>query len=171
MCFAHCRSINAVTWYANSCNDAPRLSELTLTHSVTVTDWQLDPGNGSIHKLLLYYRPHNMGLRLQHKPFFLTDILAPLCTISNFNYELIRGTFRLPCCCMGGSVSGIPHCDRHLADSLCSAHSLLGHWVTTKIWHIVGIMVPDIHAKFHNQPFIIRRAIWRHVFGQTNVNQ
>ena len=37
----------------------------------------------------------------------------------------------------------------------------LGRWVTTKIWHIVGIMVPDIHAKFHNQPFIMRRAIWR----------
>ena len=28
-------------------------------------------------------------------------------------------------------------------------------------------MVPDIHAKFHNQPFIMRRAIWRRVFGQT----
>ncbi len=26
-------------------------------------------------------------------------------------------------------------------------------------------MVPDIHAKLHNQPFIMRRAIWRHVFG------
>ena len=35
------------------------------------------------------------------------------------------------------------------------------NWVTTKIWHIVGIMVPDIHAKFHNQPFIMRQAIWR----------
>ena len=30
-------------------------------------------------------------------------------------------------------------------------------------------MVPDIHAaKFHNQPFIMRRAIWRHVFGHTD---
>ena len=29
-------------------------------------------------------------------------------------------------------------------------------------------MVPDIHAKFHNQPFVMRRAIWRHVFGQTH---
>ena len=28
-------------------------------------------------------------------------------------------------------------------------------------------MVPDIHAKFHNQQFIMRRAIWRHVFGHT----
>ena len=44
----------------------------------------------------------------------------------------------------------------------------LGHWVTTKIWHIVGIMVPNIHAKFHNQPFIMRRAIWRHVFRHTD---
>ena len=39
--------------------------------------------------------------------------------------KLIRGTFRLPCCCMGSSVSGSPYCDRHLADSLYSAHSLL----------------------------------------------
>ena len=38
----------------------------------------------------------------------------------------------------------------------------MGHWVTTNIWHIVGIMVPDIHAKFHNQPFIMRQAIWWH---------
>ena len=29
-------------------------------------------------------------------------------------------------------------------------------------------MVPDIHAKFHNQPFIMRRAIWRHVRGHTD---
>ena len=28
-------------------------------------------------------------------------------------------------------------------------------------------MAPNIHAKFHNQPFITRRAIWRYVFGQT----
>ena len=28
-------------------------------------------------------------------------------------------------------------------------------------------MVPDIHAKFHNQPFAMRRAIWRHVVGRT----
>ena len=31
-----------------------------------------------------------------------------------------------------------------------------------------GIMVPDIHAKFHNQPFITHRAIWRHVFGHSD---
>ena len=42
------------------------------------------------------------------------------------------------------------------------------NWVTTKI---VGIMVPDIHAKFHNQPFIMRRAIWRHVRGHTDTHQ
>ena len=29
-------------------------------------------------------------------------------------------------------------------------------------------MVPDIHAKFHNQSFIMHRAIWRHVFGETH---
>ena len=29
-------------------------------------------------------------------------------------------------------------------------------------------MVPDIHARVHNQPFIMRRAIWRHVFGHTD---
>ena len=39
--------------------------------------------------------------------------------------KLIRGTFRLPCCCMGSSVSGSPYCDRHLADSLFTVHSLL----------------------------------------------
>ena len=33
---------------------------------------------------------------------------------------------------------------------------------------MVGIMVPDKHAKFHNQPFIMRRAIWRHVFRRTH---
>ena len=31
-------------------------------------------------------------------------------------------------------------------------------------------MVPDIHAKFHNQPFIMRRAIWRHVRGHTDTH-
>ena len=35
---------------------------------------------------------------------------------------------------------------------------------------IVGSMVPDIHAKFHNQPFIMRRAIWRHVPGHTHTH-
>ena len=30
-------------------------------------------------------------------------------------------------------------------------------------------MVPNIYAKFHNQPFIMRRAIWRHVFGHKPV--
>ena len=46
------------------------------------------------------------------------------------------------------------------------------NWVTTKIWHIVGSMVPDIHAKFHNQPFIMRRAILmilpEHTHGRTH---
>ena len=36
-------------------------------------------------------------------------------------------------------------------------------------------MVPDIHATFHNQPLIMRRVIWRHVFGHrlthTQLNQ
>ena len=31
-----------------------------------------------------------MGLHLQHKSFFLTDVLAPLCAISNFNYEQVN---------------------------------------------------------------------------------
>ena len=35
----------------------------------------------------------------------------------------------------------------------------LGQYITTNIWHIVGIMVPDIHANCHNQPIIMRRAI------------
>ena len=29
-------------------------------------------------------------------------------------------------------------------------------------------MVPDIHSKFHNQPFIMRRTICEHVFGHTD---
>ena len=29
-------------------------------------------------------------------------------------------------------------------------------------------MVPDIHAKFHNQTFFMHRAIWRQVFGHTD---
>ena len=31
--------------------------------------------------------------------------------------------------------------------------------------HNIGIMVPDIHAKFHNQQFIMRRAI-KHFLGE-----
>ena len=29
-------------------------------------------------------------------------------------------------------------------------------------------MAPDIQAKFHNQPFVMRREIWRHDFGHTD---
>ena len=110
---------NAVTWYANY---APSHCDgVTDTDTVTARPG-VAPGNGSIHKLLLYYRPHNMGLRLRHTSLFLTYVLAPLCAISNFNYEqLIRGTFRLPRCCMGGSVSGSPYCHRHLADYIFGA--------------------------------------------------
>ena len=39
------------------------------------------------------------------------------------------------------------------------------NWVTTKIRHIVGCMVPDIHAKFHNQPCAVQ---YGDVFGQTD---
>ena len=62
----------------------------TQAPAVTATDWQLDPGNGGIHKVLLYYRPHNIGLRMRHKSLFLTYVLAPLCAISNFNYEQVN---------------------------------------------------------------------------------
>ena len=31
-------------------------------------------------------------------------------------------------------------------------------------------MVPDIHAKFHNEPFIMCRGIWRHVRGHTHAH-
>ena len=31
-----------------------------------------------------------MGLRLRHKSLFLTYVLAPLCAISNFNYEQVN---------------------------------------------------------------------------------
>ena len=31
-----------------------------------------------------------MGLRLRHTSLFLTHVLAPLCAISNFNYEQVN---------------------------------------------------------------------------------
>ena len=31
-----------------------------------------------------------MGLRLRHTSLFLTYVLAPLCAISNFNYEQVN---------------------------------------------------------------------------------
>ena len=78
---------NAVTWYANY---APsHCDRVTDTDTVTARPG-VAPGNGSIHKLLLYYRPHNMGLRLRHTSLFLTYVLAPLCAISNFNYEQVN---------------------------------------------------------------------------------
>ena len=90
VCFAHCTSINGKT----------QLPGMQITLPVTVTESAdtdtvtarpgVAPGNGSIHKLLLYYRPHNMGLRLRHTSLFLTYVLAPLCAISNFNYEQVN---------------------------------------------------------------------------------
>ena len=41
--------------------------------------------------------------------------------------------------------------------------SLGHHQNLTHCWHH-----GTRHAKFHNQPFIMRRAIWRHVFGHTD---
>ena len=81
---------NAVTWYANY---APTGLPVTVTESLTVTLTArpgVATGNGSIHKLLLYYRPHNMGLRLRQKSLYLAYVLAPLCAISNFNYEQVN---------------------------------------------------------------------------------
>ena len=80
---------NAVTWYANY---APTVTvPVTVTESLTLTARPgVATGNGSIHKLLLYYRPHNMGLRLRQKSLFLAYVLAPLCAISNFNYEQVN---------------------------------------------------------------------------------
>ena len=78
---------NAVTWYANYAPTVP----VTVTESLTLTARPgVATGNGSIHKLLLYYRPHNMGLRLRQKSLFLAYVLAPLCAISNFNYEQVN---------------------------------------------------------------------------------
>ena len=78
---------NAVIWYANytpsHCDGVTDTDSLTARPGVA-------PGNGSIHKLLHYYRPHNMGLRLRHTSLFLTYVLAPLCAISNFNYEQVN---------------------------------------------------------------------------------
>ena len=86
VCFAHKRE-NAVTWYANYAPTVP----VTVTESLTLTARPgVATGNGSIHKLLLYYRPHNMGLRLRQKSLFLAYVLAPLCAISNFNYEQVN---------------------------------------------------------------------------------
>ena len=48
------------------------------------------PGNRSLHKLLLYYRAHTMGIHQQHKSFFLTNILVHLCDISNLNYQQVK---------------------------------------------------------------------------------
>ena len=76
---------NAVTWYANY---APSHCDW-VTDTVTARPG-VAPGNGSIHKLLLYYRPHNMGLCLRHASLFLTYVLAPLCAISNFNCEQVN---------------------------------------------------------------------------------
>ena len=42
--------------------------------------------------------------------------------------------------------------------------SLGYHQNLTHCWH----HGTDIHAKFHNQPFIMCRAIWQHVFGHTD---
>ena len=64
---------------------------------------------------------------MQHKSFFLTDVVAPLCAISNLNYEQVNPrNFPAAMLFFSGchAVSGGPYCDRHLADSLCSAHSL-----------------------------------------------
>ena len=74
---------NAVTWYANYAPSHCDTDSLTARPGVA-------PGNGSIHKLLHYYRPHNMGLRLRYTSLFLTYVLAPLCAISNFNYEQVN---------------------------------------------------------------------------------
>ena len=58
-----------------------------------------------------------MGLRLQHKEFFLTDVLAPLCAISNFNYEQVnQRNFPSAMLLYGSSFGGSRYCDRHLAD-------------------------------------------------------
>ena len=86
VCFAHCTSINGKT----------QLPGMQITLPVTGTDSLtarpgVAPGNGSIHQLLLYYRPHNKGLHLRHTSLFLTyDVLAPLCAIPNFNYEQVN---------------------------------------------------------------------------------
>ena len=85
VCFAHCTSINGKTQLPGMQITLPLSQSLTLTARPGVA-----PGNGSIHKLLLYYRPHNMGLRLRHTSLFLTYVLAPLCAISNFNYEQVN---------------------------------------------------------------------------------
>ena len=87
VCFAHCTSINGKTQLPGMQITLP----VTVTESLTLTARPgVAPGNGSIHKLLLYYRPHNMGLRLRHTSLFLTYVLAPLCAISNFNYEQVN---------------------------------------------------------------------------------
>ena len=89
VCFAHCTSINGKTQLPGMQITLPVTVTESLTQSVTAQPG-VAPGNGSIHTLLLYYRPHNMGLRLRHTSLFLTYVLAPLCAISNFNYEQVN---------------------------------------------------------------------------------
>ena len=48
------------------------------------------PGNRSLHKLLLYYRAHTMGIHLLHKSFFRINVLVHLCVISNLNYQQVK---------------------------------------------------------------------------------
>ena len=61
-----------------------------LTQSLWLTDGSIAPGKRSLHKLLLYYRAHNMGWRLQHKSFFLINVLVHPCVISNLNYQQVK---------------------------------------------------------------------------------
>ncbi len=88
-----------ISCFYQACHDffvkPPDYMQITLPVTVTETETEsltltARPGNGSIHKLLLYYRPHNMDLRLRHTSLFLTYVLAPLCAISNFNYEQVN---------------------------------------------------------------------------------
>ena len=94
VCFAHCISINGKTQLPGMQITLPVTVTESLTHSDSSTRGRsrpgVAPGNVSIHTLLLYYRPHNIGLRLRHTSLFLTYVLAPLCAISNFNYEQVN---------------------------------------------------------------------------------
>ena len=46
-----------------------------------------------------------MDLRLQHKSFFLTDVLVHLCVISNLNYQPVKPCKFLSGMLMNGKLS------------------------------------------------------------------
>ena len=115
-CFAHCTSINGKTQLPGMQITLP----VTVTESLTLTQWQLDPGSPPGTAAYINYcfiAGHTIWAYvcgIHHSSLLMYWLLCALFQTLIMS-KLIRGTFRLPCCCMGGSVSGSPYCHRHLA--------------------------------------------------------